>query len=159
MKVISGFQTGADIGGVKAAKNNNLITGGYIPKGFKTEKGNKPEYATMYNAIEHRNDNYLGRTLKNVMTSDCTIIFDYMQSTGSKATKNYCSKNNKPYLYLNDVKINSNDIVDIILNFLIIHKPNIINIAGNRESISKGIEKKVINIMDKVFKKLLNTEL
>jgi hypothetical protein len=154
VKVISGLQTGCDFAGIKAAKDNGFETGGYMPKGYRTEKGNKPEYKDLYGALEHSNSDYLGRTLKNVMISDCTIIFDYMQSSGSKNTKMYCAKNNKPYLYLNASKIDSNDIVEVIVNFIQQYQPNILNVAGNRESVCKGIEKKVYNIMDKVFKYL-----
>lgn len=154
MKIVSGFQTGADIGGIKAAYVNGLETGGYMPKGCITEKGKKPEYKELYGAVEHSSSDYLGRTLKNVLISDCTIIFDYMQSSGSKNTKTFCMRNNKPYLYLNAKKIDSNEIVDIILDFIDQHNPEILNIAGNRESVANGIEKKVYNIMDKVFKQL-----
>jgi hypothetical protein len=152
MKVISGFQTGADIAGIKAAYDSNLETGGYIPKDFKTELGNKPNYI-MYGAIETNSPNYEHRTLKNVLHSDFTIIFDYAGSGGSKLTKNLCSKNNKPYLYLTKSKIDKPDIVDVIFKELINNKYNIINIAGNRESKCKGIEKKVYNILYDVFAK------
>jgi hypothetical protein len=154
LKVISGFQTGADIAGIKAARDNNIETGGYIPKGCITEKGNKPQYKELYGAEETSSTNYLGRTLKNVMKADCTIIFDYMQSSGSKNTKTFCANNNKSFMYLNSKDIDSNDIVEAILLFIKLHNPSIINIAGNRESVSKGIENKVYNILNQVFNKL-----
>ena len=154
MKVISGMQTGADIGGIKAAKDNGFETGGYMPKGYKTEKGNKPEYKDLYGALEHSSIDYLGRTLKNVMISDCTIIFDYMQSSGSKNTKMYCQKNNKPYLYLNAKRIDSNDVVSLITGFIKTYNPSVLNIAGNRESVANGIGDKVYKIMNEVFKYL-----
>jgi hypothetical protein len=151
MKIISGFQTGADIAGIRAAKDCLLETGGYMPKGYKTEKGNKPEYKS-YGALEHSNHDYLGRTLKNVLSSDATIIFDYQASSGSKKTKYYCSVNDKPYLYLNKSKIDSKEIEKIIYDFIISY--NIINIAGNRESVASGIEKKVYKILKNVFSKI-----
>lgn len=151
----SGFQTGADIAGIKAARKVGLKTKGYIPKGYLTEKGNKPQYKE-YGAIEGSSTNYKGRTLKNVINTDCTIIFDVVGSGGSKLTRNYCQQNEKPYLYLNKNKVNSKDIVDNIFNFLMESNPNSINIAGNRESKSKGIEKKVFNILTEVFTKIRN---
>lgn len=153
MKIISGFQTGADIGGIKAARAYGIETGGYMPKGYKTEVGNKPEYAAL-GALEHANSDYLGRTLKNVLTSDFTIIFDYMKSSGSKKTKFYCAKNNKPFLYLNKKKIDSNDIDLLILDA--IQNYDIINIAGNRESVANGLERKVFTILSRVFNYLKN---
>ena len=51
-------------------------------------------------------------------------------------------------------KIDSNEIVNIILEFIKINKPKVLNIAGNRESVSNGLEKKVFLIMNEVFKQL-----
>lgn len=152
MKVISGFQTGADIAGIKAAWDCDIETGGYIPKDFKTETGNKPNYI-MYGAVETNSPNYEHRTLKNVLQADFTIIFDYAGSGGSKLTKTLCSKNNKPYLYLTKSKIDKPDVVDTILKELLDNDYEVVNIAGNRESKSKGIEKKVYNILYDVFTK------
>lgn len=149
----SGFQTGADVAGIKAARKVGFKTKGYIPKGYLTEKGNKPQYKE-YGAIEGSSTNYKDRTLKNVVSTDCTIIFDEAGSGGSKLTRNYCQQNNKPYLYLNKSKSNSKDVVDKIIGFIDNIEPNSINIAGNRESKSKGIEKKVFNILTEVFTKL-----
>ncbi len=42
---ISGGQSGADFGGLLAAKRCGIPTGGKIPKGFLTENGPKPELA------------------------------------------------------------------------------------------------------------------
>ena len=50
-KIISGFQTGADIGGILAAKRLGLETGGTMPKGFRTEDGPRPEFAELYGAV------------------------------------------------------------------------------------------------------------
>lgn len=151
--IYSGFQTGADIAGIKAARNKGLETKGYMPKGYLTEKGNKPQYKEC-GAIETSSTNYTGRTLKNVMNTDCTIIFDEANSGGSKLTKNYCMKQDSPYLYFNKVKMQDSTIVQTILDFIINNDYKVINIAGNRESRSKGIEKRVYNILNKVFKQL-----
>jgi hypothetical protein len=52
---VSGFNTGADFAAIKAAKDNGMETSGYMPKGYRTEKGTKPEYAELYGAVEHSN--------------------------------------------------------------------------------------------------------
>ena len=157
MKLISGLQTGADIAGIKAAKANNIETGGHMPKGFRTEIGSKPEYADLYNAKECHSSNYLERTELNVKQSDCTIIFDYKSSSGSRQTKRYCQQHNKKYLYLTDNEINKfESCVSLIVSFLENFQFDnlIVNIAGNRESVAHGIEKRVYKILDNVFKKL-----
>jgi hypothetical protein len=144
--IISGFQSGADIGAIKAALALSLRTGGFMPKGFKTENGNKPEYK-QYGAIETSSSNYTQRTIENIKSSDVTIIFDFKKSIGSLNTRSYCIKFNKPCLYLNK-DFNYLDIVE----FLKKHNPSVINIAGNRESVSTGIEQTVYETMLKVLK-------
>lgn len=149
MKIISGFQTGADIGGIKAAYDNGFETGGTMPDGYRTEEGSKPEYAKLYNATTDSKKNYNNRTMLNVVNSDATIIFDYTRSKGSKLTLELCKIHLKPYLYITkDVSVNE------IINFIRQHNPFVLNIAGNRESVCNGIEKKVYNIMNEVFKQL-----
>lgn len=44
-KIISGGQTGGDIGGVRAGKQLGVETGGTLPNGWKTQDGSKPEQA------------------------------------------------------------------------------------------------------------------
>lgn len=48
-KVISGCQNGADQAGLYVAKKYGIETGGWIPKGWKTLNGSKPEFGPMYN--------------------------------------------------------------------------------------------------------------
>lgn len=149
MKIISSFNTGADIAGIKAAYNNGLETGGTMPDGYKTERGNKPEYSKMYNATTDSQKNYNNRTMLNVVNSDATIIFDYARSSGSKLTLDLCKIHLKPYLYIiKDIDVNE------IIDFIKRHNPSVLNIAGNRESVCNGIENKVYKIMNEVFKQL-----
>lgn len=156
-KVISGFQTGADIAGIKAALDSGLNTGGYMPKGYLTENGSHPEYKDMYNAQVVSSTNYLDRTSKNVFMSDGTIIFDYAISTGSKNTKRFCINYNKPYLYLTSNTIQNFELVcKLVKDFILENKIETLNIAGNRESKARGIEKRVYRILSEVFTKLTN---
>lgn len=85
-RVIGGFQAGADIAGVRAAKRFGIPTGGTIAKGWKTEAGPKPEYRELYGAVECTVEGYPARTAKNVMDADLTILFGDSSSSGSKAT-------------------------------------------------------------------------
>ena len=39
LKILSGGQTGVDLGALKAAKKAGITTGGCLPKGCKTEDG------------------------------------------------------------------------------------------------------------------------
>src|ERR1035437_3168023 len=141
-KIISGGQTGADIAGLKFARDNGIPTGGSAPKGFMTEAGSNPELRDLYNLGE-LNGNYMDRTIQNVMDADGTVIFAEKMTDGSRLTLDICIKEKKPYL-LNPTReefiawISDNDI-------------RILNIAGNRESVAPGIEKRVYNFLHKAL--------
>jgi Circularly permutated YpsA SLOG family len=56
MIIISGGQTRADQAGWRAAKVCGLPTRGWMPKGFVTEDGPRPEFADQYVAEEMPTD-------------------------------------------------------------------------------------------------------
>jgi len=146
LKVISGGQTGADIAGLIAAKKCGLDTGGVCARNFQTEIGNKPEYAKMYNLVD-KNYDYHKRTVENVKNSDFTLIFaDNVNSPGTKLTISACNSHSKPYL-INPKPL---DIVSI-LQFGSIQ---VINIAGNRESVAPGITSRTEKILIDAFRRL-----
>ncbi len=153
-KVISGAQTGADIAGLKWAKGNDLVTGGHIPKGFRTDDGPRPEYALMYNIKETQDTGYPLRTRMNVMNADGTLLFGNMNSPGCKLTIKYCMDYRKPFITVEwpwqQTGIAMSECADV-RDWL--KKNNIItlNIAGNREASNPGIERALMNFLDFVF--------
>jgi len=50
--IVSGGQTGADIAGLRAARALDIPTTGFMPKGWTTERGPKPEYAQKFGLLE-----------------------------------------------------------------------------------------------------------
>jgi hypothetical protein len=46
-RIISGGQTGADQAGWRAARACGVPTGGFMPLGFLTEGGPRPEFAAL----------------------------------------------------------------------------------------------------------------
>lgn len=138
-RIISGGQTGADIGGLKAAKRLNIPTGGWIPKGFKTEEGSKPSLGLLYGLKETEETSYPRRTKLNVANSNGTIIFAEKESRGSILTQNNCRQLSRPYC------INPN--CEEIRVFIDEHELEVLNIAGNRESVSPGIGERVENLL------------
>lgn len=153
-KVISGGQTGADIAGLIAAKKLGLETGGTMPKGFRTLKGPRPEYARLYGVKEHASYAYPPRTECNVKDSDGTIRFaTNWDSAGERCTLKLIKKHGKPFL---DVAPNA-DPFDFITHPLAkrwIQDNNIqiLNVAGNSEETSPGIAKFVIEYLTEVLK-------
>jgi len=99
LKVISGGQTGVDISALRAAQHLGIPTGGWMPKGFRTQIGPRPKYATMFNMKEHDSYEYPPRTEANVMEADVTvrIAHDFL-SPGERCTHRYILKHNKPHL-------------------------------------------------------------
>jgi hypothetical protein len=95
-KIISGGQTGADIGGILAAVDKGIATGGCMPNGWKTQDGPKPEYAALYGMKEHASSYYPPRTFENARDSDATIrIACDLNSSGEKCTLKAIKQYNK----------------------------------------------------------------
>jgi hypothetical protein len=156
-KVISGFQTGVDIAGIRAAKAAGLETGGYIPKAFKTLDGPKPEYAHHYGAVEHSSNSYKERTWDNVYSSDGTIrIARSFTSPGEVCTKNAIVHWGKPSFDFNA----NNELIsnphEVIIQWLKIHNIEVLNVAGNSEQTAPGIYQFAYDLLLKVFKEIKN---
>ena len=100
-QVISGGQTGVDITALRAAKAVGLRTTGFIPKGFRTEAGPKPQYADLYGLIETESSDYPERTFKNVQHASATFLFAVdLRSPGTKRALAACEELQLPcYMY------------------------------------------------------------
>jgi hypothetical protein len=154
-QVISGGQTGGDMGGLRAATACSIPTGGHCPAGWRTEKGSNL-LLRQYGLIQTKSRNYLVRTEKNVCNSDFTIGFGNKYSSGMKATYRFCNSHDKPFLHVTDPirMINEEEAYQRIEEELTKHNVEILNIAGNRESTNPGLEKAVKNFLVEVFKRL-----
>lgn len=142
-QIISGGQTGADLGGLRAAQDSGIETGGWIPKGFKTEDGYTPSRMS-FGLKETEQSTYFPRTSHNARDSDITIWFGNSQSRGGVATRNACCRHEKPFLVYDNCA-SPETLAAVLRDF------EVVNIAGNRESISPGIEDRVYNTLMQVF--------
>ena len=148
-KIISGGQTGADIGGLIGAKSVGIATGGYAPRGYKTEAGPQSETLQALGLVALPSPNYTHRTKQNVFSSDATLILAAdIASDGTRLTIEYCKEFGKPCLVIDP----SEECLESIRVFLDIHQPRILNIAGNRESKSKGIAQKTAQIIQALWR-------
>lgn len=147
LAIISGGQTGADQGALEGASLAGYRTGGYIPKGFKTERGSMPELMR-FGMVELPSADYVYRTRMNAQASSMTIWFGSNNSSGFYATSNACRSYGKPFY---DV---TNYSVDDIIKLIIEKNPTILNVAGNRESKAPGIQERVRDTMFLVLSKL-----
>ena len=145
-KIISGGQTGADRAGIDAAIELGLDYGGALPKGRLTEDGTlEPKYDRM---TEMPTENYPARTEKNVADSNATLILTFNKmGAGSALTIKLAKKHFKPCLHIDLEKKADSEAIEMISEWLDNTKPQVLNIAGSRESTSKGIYGRVYNIL------------
>lgn len=154
-KIISGGQTGVDIGGLVGARRVGIVTGGIAPKGWKTENGPQPILSD-YGLKEHPSDSYAARTVENVKAADVTIILSTNpDSDGTKKTIRTARQLDKPHIHLNPFQSTCEK---QLVEFINKHKPAIINIAGNRESICPGIGQRAAKVVENVINQLRNLD-
>jgi len=127
LKIRSGGQTGVDRTALEIAKTLGLRTGGFVPRGCKTERGPAPELVTEFGCTETASEDYIVRTSLNVQASDATIWFGRTGTRGFRATLKHVQAYRRPYL-LNPMSIES------IVTFIRTYGVQDLNVAGNRAS-------------------------
>lgn len=157
-KVISGGQSGADLEGVKIAKE----------LGFDVEMNTEKDYKPLFDDIPDiphkevtdktgKSGGWKERRQFNVEDSDATLIFsdvpyeDLSPYSGTGATLRDAQRMNKPVKFINVNDFNTGE----IKSFLNTHDPEILNIAGRR-----GLKRDVLEpiLKDILRKDELNTE-
>lgn len=146
--VISGGQTGADQAGWRAAQAAGIETGGYMPRGFRTEDGPIPMFADLYGAAEHASLDYPPRTRANAAWADATLWFGKRRSPGYWCTRKACEEAGRPFLEVCSATMSHADVAAE----LTARGCEIINIAGNSESKSPGIGAAVERFLREVFR-------
>ena len=157
IKVISGGQDGADLGGLEAAFECGISTGGWCPRYCRTASGTNEELVSKYGLVETLSGAYPVRTNLNVKDSDGTIRFASDFSTaGEICTLNFINKHKKPYLDINVLAENI-DYHTNIINWINDNKISIVNIAGNRDKYARrGFHYlRTYEILKYVFKQII----
>jgi len=130
-KIVSGGQMGADRGALEAATELNIETGGWCPKGWKTEAGTDLSLKA-FGLQETESPDYVVRTFRNVAESDGTVIFGNTRTGGSGLTIALCERTDKPYLL--------NPEAGELREWIAENAITVLNVAGNRESRTPGIK-------------------
>ena len=156
-KVISGGQTGVDMAGLKAALICGIETGGWAPKGYKTEVGFRPTLLkTVYGLQEDDSPRYESRTRANVMLADVTLLIARPELTGgSRITAEIARKESKPCYHISALGLDDERQLMEAFSWLNFRDPRILNIAGHRESTFPGIEQAATNFLKALFRSLL----
>lgn len=152
-RIISGGQSGVDIAALRAAKTKRVPTGGAMPRGWRTLAGAHPEYEALYGMHEHRSAEWKPRTYENVKASDITIrIAVDFQSNGEVCTMNAIEHHGRPHYDIpvrrenGGLIVAESDIFDAVWKIeevagTILSRHVTVNIAGNSERTSPGIER------------------
>ncbi len=139
-KVISGGQTGADQGGLLAAWERGIPTGGFCPAEYRTNLGPNPLLELL--GLEATNSaSYGERTLLNVERSDVTVLFGFnLSSPGSQLTLRTARELQKPIFLFEFPHAKKNSasleiaLVEKAVIFIADHHPRVVNVAGNRDT-------------------------
>lgn len=96
-RIVSGCQVGADEGGLIAGHTLGLETGGWMPRGHRTQAGSRPDLGLLYGLQTTPEWGYQHRTELNVQESDGTVRFAYdFDSPGERLTLRYIRRHGKP---------------------------------------------------------------
>ena len=100
--VRSGGQSGVDQAAWRAARAAGIPTAGWMPLGFLTEDGPRPEFAGLYGASEMPTAEYPPRTRANVRDSDGTLWIGPVDSPGARDTLRACRDLGRPALVIGE---------------------------------------------------------
>lgn len=156
VKVISGFQTGSDQAAIRAAKKVGIPTGGWLPKGWLTEEGPRPEFAELYGATEHSSPAYPPRTHKNAADADMTLWLGRTGSPGYWCTKKGCDLAKKPFReYTEPFPTHLMFYVVDQIKSRFPDRDYCLNLAGPRESTQPGVGERAEAFLVELFTELL----
>ena len=131
-KIISGGQTGVDLGALDAALAAAFPCGGWCPEGRQSEDGRIPD---RYPLVVWPGSGYRQRTYKNVHDSDGTVIlFTGSLTGGTKLTRDLCLKEGKPHVVVDAAQVAVSAAIDAVGSFVLQHRIRILNVAGPRAS-------------------------
>jgi len=133
-KIVTGGQTGVDRAALDAAIALGIPHGGWCPKGRLADDGTIPPH---YRLTETESPDYAVRTERNVRDSDGTLILCRGSPTGgTELTLRLAERWEKPHLVVDPDRPPD---LDAARRWLAENRPAVLNVAGPRESQSRGI--------------------
>lgn len=156
-KIISGGQTGVDRAALDVAIKLGIEHGGYCPKGRLAEDG---IISKTYKLQETASQDCAERTIMNIECSHGTLIFipkfPVSVTDGTLLTIAHVKKKSKPNLIISLIEE-----IDVqkISQWINTNTIEILNVAGPRESQSKGIYKSSMEAMATIFQYTMHQKL
>ena len=131
-RIVGGGQTGAGQAGWRAAQAFGVATGGWMPHGFLTEDGPRPELADRYGARELPTASYPERTFANARDSEA------------------CRKLSRSCLRVEEGFTRPSHIAE----WIVAHQVRVLNVAGTRESRALGSGDRVERFLVDMLRRL-----
>lgn len=145
-KIISGGQTGADRAALDIAIKLNILHGGWIAKGRKTEFGPLP---LTYNLMEMNTSDYPSRTKQNILDSHGTVIISRGELTGgSKLTLSFSRVAGKPNIHIDLLQTETFEAALLLQSFVLENQIQVLNVAGPRASHDPDIYFEVKSLLE-----------
>lgn len=152
LRVLSGGQTGADQAAWRAARSSGIATGGWMPLGFLTEEGSRPEFADRFAARERPAADPADRTVANVREADAALIFALDEpGPGTALTIRACREAGVPFRVLHPDRLPD---PESIAAWIAARSIRTLNVAGERASVAPGIGPAVEGFLAAVFRRL-----
>ena len=129
------------------ARRLGIPTGGFVPKGFLTEAGPRPDLAADYGLEETGTTAYPGRTQRNVRLADGTVVFGDARSPGSMLTIRLCRRDGRPCLTI-PPDAAPDQAARQLRAWLNEHRIATLNLAGNRASQAPEIAQLVRPVLE-----------
>jgi hypothetical protein len=150
-KIVTCGQTGADQAAWRAAKAFGVPTGGWMPKGFLTEDGPRPEFAQQFGAAEMPTECHTRGTEQNVQNSDATLWLGETTTSSAQATVWACQRYTKPCL---PIYPSATFEPAHVARWISMNDIRTLHVAGNRETDEPGIGDRAERFLVKVLQEL-----
>ena len=136
-EIWSGGQTGVDQAALETARKCGVPTHGWMPKGFLTEDGPRPDLGTLFGLRETSSAHYPERTKRNAKDTDGTVWIegpgDVTKDHGYVTTAKGANLHAKPFLRIHRVASHE-QAAALIAIWVVVKDIKTLNVAGPRVS-------------------------
>jgi Circularly permutated YpsA SLOG family len=150
-KILTGGESGAEQAAWRAGKAFGIAVGGWMPEGFPTADGPRPEFAEQYGSREFPTDNRTASTEQNIHDSDATLWFGETTSEDAQTAVAACHRLGKPCMLIYPTATFAPSHVAAWVRR---ERIETLTVAGNREAVEPGIGDRVERFLGQVLQQL-----
>ena len=150
-KVLTGGKAGAEQAAWRAAKVFGVAVGGWMPQGFSTEVGPRPDFANLYGSVELPPDCGTTATEKNIHESDATLWFGETTTEDAQTAVLACHRFGKPCMLIYPTATFA---PSHVAAWILKGEFKTLNVTGNREADEPGIGDRVERFFGQVLEQL-----